>query len=337
MSDFSRLITDWYRLNKRALPWRETTDPYLIWISEIILQQTRVDQGLKYFLKFKKNYPTILDLANAGEMDVLNDWQGLGYYSRARNLHHSAKIVKNELNGIFPQNFNEIKKLKGVGNYTAAAISSFAFNLPHAVVDGNVYRLLSRVFDIDIPIDTTQGIKYFQSLADELIDTTQPAVHNQAIMEVGALVCTPVNPVCNDCPLQSVCLAKQRSTIQQRPVKSKKTKVRKRYFHFLVYSSQGEILLEKRSSKDIWENMYQFPLVEVDQEDTDISQYTKSQRSESATITHILSHQRIFAQFHHFDFIPKKLDGDWIKVKLNEIQEYPIPRLIDRYLEKSAL
>ena len=337
MSDFSRLITDWYRLNKRALPWRETTDPYLIWISEIILQQTRVEQGLSYFLKFKKNYPTVIDLANADEMDILNNWQGLGYYSRARNLHFSAKIVKEQFEGVFPQSFEDIKKLKGVGNYTAAAISSFAFNLPHAVVDGNVYRLLSRVFDIDTPIDSTKGVKYFQALADELLDPKNPAMHNQAIMEVGAMVCTPTNPDCGNCPLNVICLANERSTIAQRPVKSKKTKVRTRYFHFLIYATSTEILLEKRASKDIWENMYQFPLVEVEQQDADMSELMKNQRFESVCVTHILSHQRIVAQFHHFDFIPKNLNENWIRINRTDIQNYPLPRLIDRYLEKTLL
>ncbi len=337
MSDFSRLITEWYRLNKRELPWRTTTDPYLIWISEIILQQTRVDQGINYFKKFKKNYPNVNDLANANEMDILNDWQGLGYYSRARNLHHSAKIIRDDYKGVFPQRYDEIKQLKGVGNYTAAAISSFAFNQVHAVVDGNVYRLLSRVYDIDIPMDSTEGVKYFQALADELIDPKNPAMHNQAIMELGAIVCTPTNPDCVHCPVAHKCLAVQNNTISLRPVKKKKTKVRNRYFHFLIYNNQSEVIIEKRTTKDIWENMYQFPLIEVELPDTDLGDHIKLQESESIEIVHILSHQRIIAKFHHFNFLPETNTENWLKIRSKDIQDYPLPRLIDRYLEKHQL
>ena len=226
MSDFSLSIRDWYRLNKRELPWRNTSDPYFIWLSEIIMQQTRVEQGINYYLKFINNYPTITHLANAEEKDILNDWQGLGYYSRARNLHWSAKLIRDEFNGEFPNNYLTILKLKGVGEYTAAAISSFAFSEQKAVVDGNVYRLLSRFFDIEIPIDSSKGKKYFQKLADELIVSDNPAEHNQAIMEVGTIVCKPSSPNCQTCPLQVSCLSNQNKTILTRPVKSKKVKVR---------------------------------------------------------------------------------------------------------------
>jgi len=205
MADFHLLITDWYRQNNRALPWRSTKDPYSIWLSEIILQQTRVEQGTAYYLKFVTKYPTVRDLAAAEEQEVLNLWQGLGYYSRARNLHATAKFITNELNGEFPPNFNGLKQLKGVGDYTAAAIASFAYKEPVAVVDGNVYRVLSRVFDLETPIDSTLGKRQFSELAQALISKTDPDTHNQAVMEFGALQCTPSNPSCEACPLIGMC------------------------------------------------------------------------------------------------------------------------------------
>ena len=335
MDTFTRLITDWYRQNKRNLPWRETSDPYLIWISEIILQQTRVDQGINYYLKFKKNYPTLIDLANAKEESILNDWQGLGYYSRARNLHFTAQFIRDNYDGDFPSSHKEIIGLKGIGDYTAAAISSFAFNLNHAVVDGNVYRLLSRVFNIDTPIDSSEGKKYFQSLADELIDENDPANHNQAIMEVGALVCTPKNPNCAECPLTDICLGKMNHTIDSLPVKSKKTKVRNRYFHFLIFQTDDEIVINKRIEKDIWQHMYQFPLIETDStEIPDINFFDLHFRA-SPEVTHILSHQKITAKFYHFNSIPNKIKKEWIAIPKGNIQDYPLPRIIDRYLENN--
>jgi len=337
MDNFTRLITDWYRQNKRELPWRETSDPYLIWISEIILQQTRVDQGMAYYLKFKKNYPTIIELANASEEDVLNDWQGLGYYSRARNLHFTAQFIRDHHGGVFPSSFKDIIALKGIGDYTAAAISSFAFNLNYAVVDGNVYRLLSRVFNINLPIDSNEGKKYFQSLANELIDCHNPAIHNQAIMEVGALVCSPKNPSCSDCPLELKCLAKAKNTIGTLPIKSKKTKVTLRFFHYLIFHSDDEVIIEKRIAKDIWQHMYQFPLLETDSPTTPDSEYVNSNSEASTEITHILSHQKITAKFYRINSIPEKEENDWVKIKKDDIQDFPLPRIIDRYLENNAL
>ncbi len=335
MDTFTRLITDWYRQNKRSLPWRETSDPYLIWISEIILQQTRVDQGMNYYLKFKKNYPTLIDLANATEESILNDWQGLGYYSRARNLHFTAKFISDNYNGVFPTTYEEIIALKGIGEYTAAAISSFAFKLNHAVVDGNVYRLLSRVFDIDIPIDSNEGKKYFQALATELIDKNNPAIHNQAIMEVGSLVCAPKNPNCEECPLSDICVGKMNRTFESLPVKSKKTKVRNRYFHFLIFQTNDKIIIDKRIEKDIWQHMYQFPLIESDSAETPDVKFFNLEYRASAEVTHILSHQKIIAKFYHFNSIPKKIKKEWIAIPKSNIQDYPLPRIIDRYLENN--
>ena len=248
MHDFSLLIADWYRQNKRDLPWRKTKDPYLIWLSEIILQQTRIEQGLRYFDTFKQNYPTIHDLAEANEQQVLNDWQGLGYYSRARNLHATAKYVSIELNGRFPQTHDEIIKLKGVGPYTAAAISSFAFNESKAVVDGNVYRFISRLFDIDQAIDSTQGKKRFQEIADQLIQEVNPSIHNQAMMEMGSLVCKPT-PLCGQCPVSHKCLALEAKTVRDRPVKEQKTKSFTRQNQNLESRGKHFLILKKKTAK----------------------------------------------------------------------------------------
>ena len=234
MKHFSEKIIAWYDQNKRDLPWRNTKDAYLIWLSEIILQQTRVDQGMDYYLKFAKEFPTVKHLAKADNEKVMKLWQGLGYYSRARNLHTTAKIISEKYHGKFPDEYSDILSLKGVGNYTAAAIASFAFNKPYAVVDGNVYRVLARVFGIESPIDSTQGKKEFETLATELLDRKKPASHNQAIMELGALQCKPVNPDCSICALNTMCFAYSKKRINELPVKAKKTKVRNRYFNYIV-------------------------------------------------------------------------------------------------------
>ena len=340
MADFHRLTIDWYRQNKRDLPWRNTKNPYKIWLSEIILQQTRVDQGMNYYLKFIRNYPTIFDLANANEHEVLNDWQGLGYYSRARNLHFTAKHIASELNGIFPNQYSEIIKLKGIGEYTAAAISSFSFDLPHAVLDGNVYRVLSRVFDIATPIDSTEGKKEFQNLANELIDKDNPAIYNQSIMEFGAMLCTPVNPNCENCPLTEKCLSFANNTIKERPLKEKKTKVRVRYFNFAIFKENDQILIEKRTSKDIWQHLYQFPLYETEKEMSNEDAISFFQETIdlnpsdfSKPIKHILSHQRIFTVFYIFNQLPNKKGENWIQIDKSLIDNYPLPRVIDRFLE----
>ncbi|MCJ8292234.1 MAG: A/G-specific adenine glycosylase [Crocinitomicaceae bacterium] len=334
MADFHLLIADWYRQNHRELPWRDTKNPYFIWLSEIIMQQTRIEQGLNYYLKFTNAYPTIQNLANASEQDVLNNWQGLGYYSRARNLHFSAKFVVNELNGKFPATYNEIMQLKGVGTYTAAAVASFAYNERCAVVDGNVYRFLSRLFDIATPIDSTQGKKEFQLLADELIKKADPGTHNQAMMEMGSLICSP-KPDCEACPVQVHCLAIKNKTISERPIKSKKTKVRDRYFHYLVHSFDGKTIITKRTEKGIWQNMYQFPLIETESAETPGAISNEISFS-SEVQKHILSHQRIFAVFHQINNAPKTLDSDHLEINKVEIQDYPLPRIIDRYLEDTA-
>ncbi|MGQ0829470.1 MAG: A/G-specific adenine glycosylase, partial [Bacteroidota bacterium] len=266
MKHFSDKIIVWYNKNKRDLPWRNTTDAYLIWLSEIILQQTRVDQGMNYYLKFAKEFPSVKHLAKANDEKVMKLWQGLGYYSRARNLHTTAKTITDKYQGKFPNKYADILSLKGVGEYTAAAIASFAFNKPHAVVDGNVYRVLARVFGIITPIDSTQGKKEFYQLANQLINKKEPAAHNQAIMELGAIQCKPVNPDCSVCVLNTMCFAYFKKRVTEFPVKSKTTKVRNRYFNYVVLHYKGTIAINKRGEKDIWTNLYDFPLIETAKE-----------------------------------------------------------------------
>lgn len=329
--NFPSELIDWYCGNKRELPWRQTLDPYKIWLSEIILQQTRVAQGMEYYQKFVSKYPTVIDLANASEQSVLNDWQGLGYYSRARNLHFSAKYIANELGGEFPSDFKSILNLKGVGQYTASAIASFAYNLPHAVVDGNVYRVLSRIFGIETPIDSTEGKKQFQKLADELIDRNNPAEYNQAIMEFGAIQCVPA-PDCEICVFNVECIARQKNQIKELPKKSKKIKQTKRYFHFLVDSSDEFIYIEKREGKGIWQNMFQFPLFETKSTKRP-GQFSEFKiLSQSKVAKHILSHQQIFAQFYIVDFETVEKQDKWIRIPRSELVNFPLPRLIDRFL-----
>ena len=338
--NFSRQITDWYRQNKRELPWRQTNNPYFIWLSEIILQQTRVIQGIDYYLKFVEHYPTITDLANADEQSVLNDWQGLGYYSRARNLHAAAKFVQSEYNGVFPSDYNSILTLKGVGTYTASAIASFAFDLPHAVVDGNVYRVLSRIFDIDLPIDSNEGQKTFNQIANELLDKENPSLHNQAIMEFGALQCTPSTPKCSDCPFQLECIALKNGTITERPIKKGKTKIRNRYFHYFNFNNGKETILQKRNEKDIWQHLFEFPKIEfdIDQNIEEIKNKIESlflikPSNYYVNKKHILSHQHIYCTFWEFEQLPEQLDEKWEIISLPNFTNYPIPRVIDRYLE----
>lgn len=339
---FAQILIDWYLVHKRDLPWRNTTNPYEIWLSEIILQQTRVDQGLSYYHKFTSTFPTVQDLASASEQEVLNLWQGLGYYSRARNLHATAKYIADDLNGVFPTSYNEFIQLKGVGPYTAAAIASFAFKEAKALVDGNVYRVLARYFDMELPIDSTLGKKQFQQLADELIDVSKPDVYNQAIMEFGSQQCTPVAPNCERCVLNASCLSLKNGTVSLRPVKEKKTKVRERFFYFGVFQKEGKICIVKREGRDIWQNMYQFPLVEttarLDEmqiENQFLEHFQLKPNHISKEVKHILSHQKIFARFVHFSQFPAV--SDFVVIKLEELQNFPLPRLIDRYLEENDL
>jgi A/G-specific adenine glycosylase len=348
MKHFSAKITAWYDQHKRDLPWRNTRDAYLIWLSEIILQQTRVDQGMSYYHKFAEAFPTVKDLAKADNDKVMKLWQGLGYYSRARNLHAAAKTIAEKHKGVFPARYEDILALKGVGEYTAAAIASIAFGLPHAVVDGNVYRVLARVFGIETPIDSTAGKKEFYRLANELIDKKDPARFNQAVMELGALQCKPVNPDCSVCPLNSMCYAFAKKKVEQLPVKEKKTKVRDRYFNYIVWNHKGTLVLNKRTGKDIWTSLYDFPLIETEKEWTEEQLFCSADwkklagkakykiRSVSPYYKHILSHQKIRARFieleSNSEFIfPKGTEATVVKAK--DIHKLAVPRLIENYLE----
>lgn len=343
----SEKLIAWFKKHKRDLPWRNTKDPYKIWLSEIILQQTQVIQGLNYYIKFTETFPTVIDLANAPEDKVMHLWQGLGYYSRARNLHTAAKTVKTNYKGKFPNTYESIKTLKGVGDYTAAAISSFAFNLPHAVVDGNAYRVLSRLFNISTPINSTQGKKEFQVLADELLNHKQPGLHNSAMMEFGALWCKPQNPKCEECPLQEHCLAYEKNTVTSLPVKDKKIKIKNRHFHYFIFNYKDGVYIQKRINKDIWQNLYEFYLIETESavgiedilKDKNLKNLVKV--SEVVSITsekkHILSHQHIYSTFYELKIKQPIKSKSLIKIKRNEVNNFALPQLINKYLNKKNL
>jgi A/G-specific adenine glycosylase len=340
---FSNQLIYWYLQNNRDLPWRKTKNPYFIWLSEIMLQQTRVNQGLAYYLTFTAEFPTVFDLANASESKVLKLWQGLGYYSRARNLHFSAKYIANELNGVFPSTYNDIKTLKGVGDYTASAIASICFNEDAAVVDGNVYRVLARYFGIDTAINSSKGIKEFKELAQTLIDKTQPGAHNQAIMDFGALHCKPQNPLCETCPLNESCVALQKQLIKELPVKEKKIKIKKRYFNYLVFvSDANETTLSERKGKGIWQGLYQFPLVEssesinletlIQLEDFNELTAVKNEITlfNEKEIVHKLSHQHISTKF----WIVKGNALNLESINWEEVEKLPVPVLIANFLKQ---
>lgn len=340
---FTKIVTRWYSNNKRILPWRQTKDPYYIWLSEIILQQTQVKQGLPYYEVFVSKYPSVFDLANAKENDVLKLWQGLGYYSRARNLHTTAKHIVSDLNGVFPNNYKDLLKLKGVGDYTASAIASICFNENTAVVDGNVYRVLSRYFEIDTPINSSKGAKEFKDLAQKLIDKKNPAEFNQAIMEFGAVQCRPKNPDCNICPLNSGCMAFNKNRIHELPFKIKSAKAKKRHFNFLVFISKDQkTILEKREGKGIWQNLYQFPLIETTREQSNGSfkNYIKSHhllknRSfelvlyNKDVIIHKLSHQHLYTKFWIINIDTLNVNG----ILVDEIRDFPVPIIISNFID----
>lgn len=345
---FAKALQVWYRQNKRDLPWRKVKDPYLIWLSEVILQQTRVDQGLKYYHAFSEAFPTVEDLAKAKEDKVLKLWQGLGYYSRARNLHASAKQILIEYKGVFPKSYNELLKLKGVGSYTAAAISSFAFNEARAVVDGNVYRVLSRIFGMDVPIDSVKGKSVFQNLANELLDKKHPGNYNQAIMEFGSQYCKPINPDCDHCIFSDRCMAFTNNKVSFFPVKEKKTKVRHRYFHYLIIVDNSDrIIINKRKEKDIWAGLYDFPLIETEKSldpkkliSTDVFKDYAGKNPDllftSKLYKHILSHQILQVRFS----VVKRKGTHAGKMKMasrKSLTKFAFPRLIEIFLNDCNL
>ncbi len=367
MKSVTSTLLNWYQQNKRDLPWRHTKDPYKIWLCEIIMQQTRVAQGLAYYQKFVETFPTPAALARAREDDVLKLWQGLGYYSRARNLHAAAQ----SMNGTFPPTYEGVRALKGVGDYTAAAICSIAYDMPYAVVDGNVYRVLARVFGIDTPIDSTKGKKQFTQLAQTLLDKKHPGDFNQALMDFGAIVCTPQAPQCLTCPLAGTCKARKEGRQEQLPVKAQKTKVSTRYFHY-IYVKQGEFTwLRKRGAGDVWQNLYELPLIETDSERLPpkhpqlrkwfgavpivpphpacshlLPQGAKAKKAQTpqrplgrgkllSPVKHVLSHQIIYAYLYQVTLpLARKVPDGFIKIPADQLPRYAVSRLVQKLVEK---
>lgn len=347
---FRTELLRWFAQHDRALPWKETKDAYKIWLSEIILQQTRVEQGQPYYLRFVEAFPEIADLAAAPRDQVMKLWEGLGYYSRARNLHDTAIHITENLNGKFPDRYENILKLKGVGPYTAAAIASFAFDLPRAVVDGNVYRVLSRFFGISTPIDSTEGKKAFAELAQELIDPEGPADYNQAIMDFGATHCRPKNPLCGSCPMAARCTALAERAPEEYPVKKKKLKKRRRFFHYLCLEQAGQWLLRRREAKDIWQQLHDFPLIEKEQalslQELQRLEEWKAWVPESAEIQgcstrfqQTLSHQKIEAVFVKIQLLGPLAEAGppYFWQAKGQLEELAFPRIIQKFLENPQL
>lgn len=346
----ARKLIKWYYEHRRDLPWRNTRDPYKIWLSEIILQQTRVAQGLPYYLKFEEAFPTVFDLAKAPEQKVMKLWQGLGYYSRARNLHAASKQIVKEHKGVFPTEYNDLKKLKGVGDYTAAAISSFCFNKPHAVVDGNVFRVLARLNAIETPINSSLGKKQFTELANRLLNKKDPGTFNQAIMEFGARHCVPVNPDCGACIFKNDCAAVATGTVKKFPVKAGKTKVSTRYFEYFFISEKNKTYIEKRGAGDIWQNLYQLPLLEFEQQTARAGVLKKFKKEVlkasntnfevkkiSALKTHQLSHQKIMARFWQINIEKQAILPKYRQIDLKNLKKYPFPVLIGNHLREITI
>lgn len=343
----SDILLDWYAREGRDLPWRRTRDPYRIWLSEVILQQTRVAQGMDYYLRFTERFPDIASLAVASEDEVLKLWQGLGYYSRARNLHAAARQVVDGFGGVFPTAFDDVRSLRGVGDYTAAAICSAAYDQPCAVVDGNVYRVLSRLFDLDTPADTPAGRRAFAELARTELDERHPGLYNQAIMDFGAIQCTPVSPRCETCPLAERCLALQAGTVPERPVKRGKTPPRDRWFNYLHITSGDRTVLCRRGARDIWRGLYEFPLIETP-EAVDFLTLTRDPRfvawlgdapwrllGSTPMPRHQLSHQTLHAVVHRIETPVLTSAAAACAVPTDALDDYAVPRLIERYLINS--
>jgi A/G-specific adenine glycosylase len=348
MSSFSKTLISWYGKNKRDLPWRHTKDPYLVWLSEVILQQTRIEQGLAYYLKFEELFPNVHQLGNASAEQVLKAWQGLGYYSRARNLHATARMISTELNGVFPTNKAELLRLKGIGDYTASAIASFCYGEKAPVIDGNVIRFLSRLSALEYPADTTDGKKAVLKLAEELIDRDDPGTYNQAIMEFGSQHCTPKNPGCDLCPFSSSCKALLQNQVDLFPVKKKKIAVREMVMHYFVLKTKNGLYMRRRGDESIWKGLYDFPSIE---EQCTVDEAMALFASDfqlpdslvltgvSEEYTHILTHRKIKARFYEIN-LKQKLSQPhhgWLFVDYGHIRQYPLPRLIDRYFEQGGI
>lgn len=339
---FSTELINWYFNNKRDLPWRKTKDPYKIWLSEIILQQTRVQQGLSYYLSFIHEFPNVYKLASSKEDKILKLWQGLGYYSRARNLHHTAKDIVDNYNGIFPNQYEKLLELKGVGEYTASAIASFSFDLPYAVLDGNVIRLLSRAFGISTPFDTSEGKKEFKSLSKKLLSSDSPAIYNQAIMEFGSLQCKPRSPNCLECCMQDMCFAFNNKNVDQFPVRLRKSKIKKRYLHYFMINQGGYLFIKKRNN-GIWKGLYEFPYIECNKRLTN-KEFLNSHDFKDfflgyeikvhsfLAFKHKLSHQLIDVVFWNINAKSFDIEG-FKRIFKTEISEYPVSRLMEKYLK----
>lgn len=345
MLQFTCQLTQWHNTeNNRDLPWKGEKDAYKIWLSEIILQQTRVEQGLKYFFAFVDKYPTVKKLATAKDEEVFKLWEGLGYYSRCRNLLSTARFISEELNGTFPNTYESILKLKGIGPYTAAAISSFAYNLPNAVLDGNVFRVLSRCFNINLPIDSTAGKKYFAALAESLLDKKEPALYNQAIMDLGATICKPANPQCNICPENNICEAYHLNIINKLPVKEKFLVKKNRWFTYFVFTCNGRTFVNQRLTKDIWQNLHEYFLVEnnelIEWTSTAVNYYLRNELDIEIAETELIStiytqkltHQTLFIQFIKVGLneVPKHFKN-CLWLNKNEIATLAFPKTISKF------
>ncbi|SNS47085.1 A/G-specific DNA-adenine glycosylase [Ekhidna lutea] len=349
MKTFAERLINWYTERKRDLPWRKTKDPYPVWLSEIILQQTRVDQGLPYWLNFMETFPTINDLANAPEEKVLRLWQGLGYYSRARNLHFTAKYISKDLKGVFPSSYNEILKLKGIGPYTAAAIASICFDEPRPVVDGNVFRFASRYFGIKSDISKASTRRVFEKILEEEISLSRPGIFNQAMMEFGATVCSP-SPQCDQCEFQFDCFAFKNKSQKSLPVKTAKTKVRDRHFHYVVFKNHECLFLNERREKDVWTGLFDFYLLEGKKNEVEVMEETNKKlnieklllEDVSTPFVHILSHQKIFARFYLVDISDHSantlMQNSALKsYSVEEVLNLPKPKLIVNYLQRIGI
>lgn len=344
---FTRSLLPWYEANKRPLPWRSSKDPYKVWLSEVILQQTRVEQGRAYWERFVGTWPTVRELAAATEDEVLKAWQGLGYYGRARNLRRTAQEVVARYNGRFPEDHSELIGLKGIGDYTASAISSICFGKPDAVVDGNVYRVLARVFGIDVPIDSTQGRKQFKTLAQELLDHDRPGDHNQAVMELGATVCTPKVPDCRACPVRVMCVAFAEERAASLPVKAKKSIARDRFFNYLVIRGAKGLRMHKRTGKDIWQGLWEPPLIETERACDERALLRTLERTlgkgwridaKSEEVRHVLSHQVIHAVFWTVTAPPRfTAPVDWEWADGLRMKRWAVPRLIERWITRAGV
>ena len=347
----SKLLIAWYNLHGRELPWRETADPYKIWVSEIILQQTRIAQGMSYYHSFLSRFPDIRSLAEADELEVLKIWQGLGYYSRARNMHSAAREIIQKRNGIFPRSYTELIGLKGIGPYTAAAISSIVSNEPKPAIDGNVKRVICRLSGLTVNIKESLALREISAALEIIFDPDEPGIFNQAMMDLGAMICTPANPKCIECPLSMHCVANKNGMVNELPVSYMDKKIRNRYLIYYIIRNQEGIMLKKRTANDIWKSLYEFPLVEIDKRpgETEWTSYLSNTLHQnipfliekvSDEIKHNLSHQKIFARFIHVKIDIPGLENIFhgtAFVPFAELHTYPLPRLIEKYLEDNPI